>query len=419
MRGILFYITLISFTFHEGEAQWKQVNGPAANWILSMFTFDSLILVSSFLTYSSTGYDHAWNDSVVYGSVHCAIKSDSHLVVAGHTISYSTDHGQSWTESAGLRHVDLYDPGRSISYQALFRHDNSLYAQYDYTSDEYSLSKVIYSNDNGVTWLEAWAYPTDIVADLWISADSFFIAYKSGTGFLRKTTSNIYWDSINTELGNVDVRSILIDSDRDPEGYPLLFALTSAGLYRSNDYGVHWTLVSSMLDLTTMQKLWSINGYLFASSYSGIYNSSDKGIHWTDIDSGLTKTLVTHLSVYGNDLLAATNAGLWRRPISEITSVNEYSTRAPAGFALHQNYPNPFNPSTMISFSIPDFGARNVLILRIFDMLGRDIRTLVNEPLPPGRHSVRFDATGLATGLYFYHIQSGTFADTKKMMYIN
>jgi hypothetical protein len=418
MRGIFFYTTLISLIFHEGGAQWKQINGPEVNSILSMFTFDSLLLVSSHLTYSCTGYDRAWNDSVVYGAVLCAIKSDSHLVVAGQTISYSADHGQSWTESTGLRHVDLYDPGRSISYQALFSHDNSLYAQYHYTSDDYSLNKMIRSTDNGATWFESWAYPTDIVADLWISADSFFIVYKSGTGFLRKTTGNIYWDSINTELGNVDVRSILIDSDRDPEGYPILFALTSAGLYRSSDYGVHWTLVSSMLDLTTMQKLWSINGYLYASSYSGIYNSSDKGIHWTNIDSGLTKTLVTHLAVYGNDLLAATNAGLWRRPLSEITSVYEYLTGIPADFALHQNYPNPFNSSTVISFTIPYFGARNVLILRIFDMLGREIRRLVCEPLPHCRHNFRFDATGLATGLYFYHIQSGTFADTKKMMYI-
>ena len=99
-------------------------------------------------------------------------------------------------------------------------------------------------------------------------------------------------------------------------------------------------------------------------------------------------------------------------------SVNNESHIVPEDFVLFQNYPNPFNPSTTISFSVPVTGARHTVSLRIFDMLGRDIRTLVNEPLPTGRHTVRFDATGLATGLYFYHIQSGTFADTKKMMYL-
>jgi len=90
----------------------------------------------------------------------------------------------------------------------------------------------------------------------------------------------------------------------------------------------------------------------------------------------------------------------------------------PADFALHQNYPNPFNPSTTISFDVPAGQSGKILSLRIFDILGREILTLVNEPLPPGRHTVRFDATGLATGLYFYQIQSGGFIDTKKMMYL-
>jgi hypothetical protein len=103
---------------------------------------------------------------------------------------------------------------------------------------------------------------------------------------------------------------------------------------------------------------------------------------------------------------------------TEPLSVNDEHSILPANIALYQNYPNPFNPSTTISFDVPAALRGETVSLRIIDMLGREIRTLVNEPVPPARHTVRFDATGLATGLYFYHIQSGTFVDTKKMMYI-
>jgi hypothetical protein len=103
---------------------------------------------------------------------------------------------------------------------------------------------------------------------------------------------------------------------------------------------------------------------------------------------------------------------------TEPLGIDNESQGAPIEFSLYQNYPNPFNPATVIEFAVPAASSRDIVTLRIFDMLGREIRTLVNEPVPPGRHTVRFDAAGLATGLYFYHIQSGTFVDTKKMMYI-
>jgi hypothetical protein len=103
---------------------------------------------------------------------------------------------------------------------------------------------------------------------------------------------------------------------------------------------------------------------------------------------------------------------------TEPLGVDNESQWAPVEFSLYQNYPNPFNPATVIEFAVPAAASRDIVTLRIFDLLGREIRTFVNEPLPPGRHTVRFDATRLATGLYFYHIQSGAFADTKKMMYL-
>ena len=84
----------------------------------------------------------------------------------------------------------------------------------------------------------------------------------------------------------------------------------------------------------------------------------------------------------------------------------------PRNFVLTQNYPNPFNPSTRISFSIPEGG--NVK-LRVFDLLGTEVATLVNSELESGTHTVDFNAAGLASGTYFYKLESGGNALVKKM----
>ena len=85
----------------------------------------------------------------------------------------------------------------------------------------------------------------------------------------------------------------------------------------------------------------------------------------------------------------------------------------PLEFSLEQNYPNPFNPSTIIKFSIPE---QSRVTLKIYDVLGREVRTLVNEVRNAGSHQVNFDASGLASGLYIYTINTDNFTSSKKMM---
>lgn len=82
-------------------------------------------------------------------------------------------------------------------------------------------------------------------------------------------------------------------------------------------------------------------------------------------------------------------------------------------YSLTQNYPNPFNPSTSIRFSVPNSG---MVSLKVFDVLGREVRTLLNEEKHAGTYTVSFDMKNLSSGIYFYRIQSGSFVDTKKMI---
>ena len=85
----------------------------------------------------------------------------------------------------------------------------------------------------------------------------------------------------------------------------------------------------------------------------------------------------------------------------------------PDQYELSQNYPNPFNPSTKISWQSPVASHQT---LKVYDVLGNEVATLVNEEKPAGSYEVEFDASSLASGIYFYRLQSGSFNQTKKMI---
>jgi hypothetical protein len=87
----------------------------------------------------------------------------------------------------------------------------------------------------------------------------------------------------------------------------------------------------------------------------------------------------------------------------------------PAEYTLHQNYPDPFNPSTTIAFSLPRSASAS---LKVYDMLGREVATLVNGYTTSGMHEVQFNAANLASGIYLYRLTSGNFTEVKKMMLV-
>ena len=89
--------------------------------------------------------------------------------------------------------------------------------------------------------------------------------------------------------------------------------------------------------------------------------------------------------------------------------------KLPASFELMQNYPNPFNPTTNIRYDIPKAAK---VTLKIYDILGREVKTLVNTIQSPGQYTVAFNAQDLASGVYFYQIHAGSFVATKKLMLV-
>lgn len=116
------------------------------------------------------------------------------------------------------------------------------------------------------------------------------------------------------------------------------------------------------------------------------------------------------------------NANQANRPTLTITyqptlRVDDLQT-LPERFELYQNYPNPFNPTTTIAFQLPNLKPRPHVTLRVYDMLGREVRTLANELLEPGFRTLKFDASDLPSGVYYYTLRAGSFVATRKLMVV-
>jgi hypothetical protein len=105
--------------------------------------------------------------------------------------------------------------------------------------------------------------------------------------------------------------------------------------------------------------------------------------------------------------------GACESPLSAPGSTGVEETHIPARFLLLQNYPNPFNPTTAVSYQL---SAVSDVKLVIFDMLGREVAVLVKEKQNPGRYEVQFDASRLASGVYFYRLEAGQFVSTRKLV---
>ncbi len=238
--------------------------------------------------------------------------------------------------------------------------------------------------------------------------------YKTTNGgynwFLLKTFSGVnHFDFYDTNIG---------------------IAGNSAKYYRTIDGGVTWDTipipfpyrhVSVSLKYTSPKTLYS------AGFFGKVYKSTDNGINWNQQSSysfiGTNIKKIDFLdSLFGftmdyADILKTTTGG-------EI-SVNIFpiNSEIPVEYLLKQNYPNPFNPTTKIRFDIPSgFPARtsrnDKVVLKVYDVMGREVQTLVNERLQPGSYETSFDGSGLNSGVYFYKITAGNFTETKRMLLI-
>jgi len=199
-------------------------------------------------------------------------------------------------------------------------------------------------------------------------------------------------------------------------------------IYKSTDDAITWDSVFTSDDSIT-EIFISKNDQLYVAVRSeGIYRSINSGENWEIVNSGLINYFnygvvednYSHLyvSTFGDGIFKSVS------PISEL----EEEDNGQHNFALYNNYPNPFNPVTKIKYTIPTPPITSPLVkgrteegfvtLKVYDILGREVATLVNEEKPAGEYEVEFNATILTSGIYFYQLKAGEFTETRKMVLI-
>ncbi len=185
-------------------------------------------------------------------------------------------------------------------------------------------------------------------------------------------------------------------------------------IIKTTDGGQNWSNHSPTYN--------GLRGISFINSSTGIVvgksgtilKTTDGGLNWTIQNSG-TANLLTSVDFidsnyatvggWGGTVLRTTNGG--------VTYVKEEKTyEIPDNYFLSNNYPNPFNPATKIKYSVPQLSD---VVIKVFDILGNELETLVNNEKPAGTYEITWNAVSLPSGIYFYQIRAGDFVQTKKM----
>lgn len=276
------------------------------------------------------------------------------------------------------------------------------------------------STDEGGTWTPVNnGLSDDYVRSFAINSSGHVFAGTGIVGVFRSQDEGESW-SITGLISSWDFRALAIDA-RDH----IFAGGWGGGVFRSTDNGAAWMQVNKGLADTVIEFL-AVNSssHVFAATRSrGVFRTTDNGQNWEPINNGLTDLDVRSLAINADGYIFAGTAssGVFRS-VKPTTSVKTESKDNPNRLFLDQNYPNPFNTLTNISFRIParDPKSSNFahISLKVYDQLGREVTTLVSKELEPGSYSTMFNARALASGVYFYRLQTAKFRESRKLMLV-
>ena len=374
---------------------------------------------------------------------------NTNVVYTGNVRIYkSTDNGANWTRIFTPENAPYYFPSIGIMANAIEEckwNTNIVMAGYE-IQDSLRKGGLFVSEDAGNSWeqilIEASSIGEDVdVTDIVFNIEgSDTVAYVSvkyelaapqGYSIYRVVKNGTTWipteDMLpsNTSTGSVIVASLL-DIDLSVTGDTIFTAGTDAG-------NNHPTVYYKDLTGTSLWTPYTTNYFPFGNTEATavtlgidtLYVAVDNEIYYYDLNTstswqlGYSYPVGTRINVlYYDDLLVGTSLGLFGHTGLNPNGVNDNSGEIVNRFELFQNYPNPFNPTTTIQYSIPSVanGELTNVNISVFDILGRKVATLVNGLKSGGNHTVRFDASHLSSGIYFYQLKTDNFASSRKMI---
>jgi photosystem II stability/assembly factor-like uncharacterized protein len=240
---------------------------------------------------------------------------------------------------------------------------------------------ILHSSDLGVSWIQTHYSPIYYISDIFFVNEN--IGWACGVGSLLIKTNN-------GGVGNISI-----------PGIPELIFPENGSSYIPIPVEFYWN---------------EINNSFFRLQISFDESFNNICVDTLLIENRIYATLEEYTSYYwrvrGENILGNSD---WSetRTFSTGQTVGVDNDIFVNNFKLYQNYPNPFNPNTQIEYSVAEYG---LVIIKVYDMLGGEVITLVNEKKPSGKYNVEFDGKNLPSGIYFYRMQAGKFSDTKKFI---
>jgi len=402
MKNSVTILFMLILFYTNNFAQWVESNSGMGYQAIGALLADgdTLYASSTFDVFKSIDEGDNWfkiNNGLPPVSNFYAIAQSGNFLIAGGDspgIWLSSNNGASW-----FRTNSGVDSNEYVF--TFFVDGNNVYAGIG------NPSAVGISTDNGNTWTK---HTNGITSSQLITGVTklgpTLFATHSALGLYISTDNGVTWTLPIAGIGAQDKNAIVTSGSN-------LCVAANNGVWTSTDNGVTWkhNLTSSYIT-----GFGNDGANLYAVGSLPPYRSSDNGVSWSPVDDnglfGSINNTIQFTTQYA--LINTFGIGVYRRNISEITAIesNQFNG-TPKLFNLEQNYPNPFNPSTTISFSIP---TSEFVTLKVFDVLGNEVATLVNEYRRAGSHNIEFDASKLSSGIYFYKLQTGSFIETKKMI---
>jgi len=338
------------------------------------------------------------------------------------TVLVSSDNGITWTDrSIPNLSKNLY------SFDFLYTQDPEL--NYVVCGD----SGIIYksSNTGGVfTWQQINPIRNkrlNTIADVYY--DNIIAAGEKGT-ILKTIDGGANWINLSLSDTTINFNRILLGLTVEAWNYVWLVG-DNGKIFVSTDYGYEWNEKIS----GTTENLYDIvfknpNDGVVAGANGVVRYTSDGGMTWYEDTylSSLTDKDIISLTLVDSNTVSSLTVNNYNKYSDQVggdttyfltvsseplVDVENEDNITPAEFRMEQNYPNPFNPSTIIKYSIP---TSEFVTLKVYDVLGNEVATLVNEEKPAGNYQVDYKSSNLSSGTYFYKITMGKFSETKKMI---
>jgi photosystem II stability/assembly factor-like uncharacterized protein len=278
------------------------------------------------------------------------------------------------------------------------------------------------TTDGGNNWINITNGGGSNYTSFYFTDANTGFAATEGEGILRTTNGAVFWDtaySAAVQLWTLFFTSAntgFAGGRRVTSSYlPIVLKTTNAGLNWSSQLLPTGYCVNSIF-------FYNQNTGYAACYYPYIFKTTDEGNNWVmqsiatnfNLNSLYFTSSSTGYVCGENGLILKTTTG------GEPIGIKPISNSVPSKFILFQNYPNPFNPTTKIKFDIASVGQRHAFDVQlvIYDLLGREVATLINKQLKPGTYKVEWDGTNYPSGVYFYKLNAGEFIETKKMVLI-